>query len=100
MKRDGLLNQTYNLGTHGKKNTRSGGKYLPFRFKSLKYNNSDFPYFTRQWNMLSKEHNCLNLPDFETKMQKLSKPPKYKHLGRGNKYAFSLLTRHYILQIV
>ena len=77
----------------GSKNTRSGGKYLPFRFKSLKYNNSFFPYFTRHWNMLSKEQKCLNLPDFKTELKKLYKPPKYKHLGRGNKYACSLLTQ-------
>ena len=77
----------------GSKNTRSGGKYLPFIFESPKYNNSYFPYFTRQWKILSKKQKCLNLPDFKTEMKQLSKPPKYKHLGRGNKYACSLLTQ-------
>ena len=77
----------------GSTNTRSGGKYIPFKYKSLSYNNSFFPHFTKQWNLLSKKQKCLSLSDFKNEIKEILKPPKYKHLGRGNKYACSLLTQ-------
>ena len=40
----------------GSTNTRSGGKYIPFKYTSLLYNTSSFfPYFTKQWKLLSKQ---------------------------------------------
>ena len=72
---------------------RSGGIYIPFMYKSIKYNNSYFPFFTKQWNALTKEQKLLNLHDFKQEMKKQIKPPRYKHLGRGNKYACKLLTQ-------
>ena len=32
----------------GSSSRRSGGIYIPFKYKSIKYNNSYFPFFTKQ----------------------------------------------------
>ena len=77
----------------GSSSRRSGGIYIPFKYKSIKFNNSFFPYFTKLWNALGKKQKSLNLQDFKQEMKKHIKPPRYKHLGRGNKYACKLLTQ-------
>ena len=35
----------------------------------------------------------MNLTDFKMDIKNTIKPPKYKHLSRGNKYAYSFLTQ-------
>jgi hypothetical protein len=77
----------------GSSSRRSGGIYIPFKYKSIKFNNSFFPYFTKIWNALGKKQKSLNLQDFKQEMKQHIKPPRYKHLGRGNKYACKLLTQ-------
>ena len=82
--------QPWDTGSYSR---RSGGSYIPFKYKSIKYNNSYFPYFTKQWNALTKKQKSLNLTDFKEEIKKETKPPKHKHLRRGNKYACKLLTQ-------
>ena len=47
----------------GSNSRRSGGSYIPFKYKTIKYNNSQFPYLIKQWNALTKKQESLNLPD-------------------------------------
>ena len=74
-------------------NFRGKGSYQPFPYKNVKYKNSFFPYFTKQWNDLDSKTKGLNLEEFKKYQKVTAKPKKYKHFQRGPKFDCSLLTR-------
>jgi hypothetical protein len=74
-------------------NSRGNTKYTQFKFKSVKFDNSFYPFYSKLWNTLPLETRKLNVDDFKINIKNQIKPPKYKHLARGNKYACSLQTR-------
>ena len=75
-----------------KRNLRSNGGYIPFKWCGSKFDKSFFPYQTRHWNSLNRNIKSLNLEDFKT-FTKTLKPKRYKHFQKGNKTTNSLLTR-------
>lgn len=73
--------------------TRSKGGYIPFKFKSNKFNDSFFPHTVKMWNALPSNIQSKSIEDFKLCIKKEFKPPRYKHFARGSKLGNTLLTR-------
>ena len=74
-------------------NTRSSGNYKPFKYKTVKFSKTFFPYFTNKWNSLHKDMKTLNITDFKLDLKNKIKPHKYKHFSRGYKQSCTILTQ-------
>ena len=72
---------------------RSIGGYIPYDNIGSKFRQSFFPHYSGLWNSLPKNVQSSNLLDFKIFTKKEFKPPKYKHIYKGNKLSNSLLTR-------
>ena len=74
--------------------TRSNGGFIPFQYTSTSFNNSFFPYHTKLWNSIPKEHRTSgDMTVFKNSLKTLYKPPKYKHYSIGSKLGNSLVTQ-------
>ena len=74
-------------------NTRSSGDYRPFKYKTVKFSKTYFPYFTNKWNTLHKSQKSLDMTDFKNDLKTKLRPDKHKHYSRGFKINCTLLTR-------
>ena len=74
--------------------TRSNGGFIPFHYTSTSFNNSFFPYHTKLWNSIPKEHRTTgDMTVFKDSLKTLYKPTKYKHHSIGSKLGNSLVTQ-------
>ena len=73
--------------------TRSNGGFIPFHYTSTTFNNSFFPYHTKLWNSIPKEHKTGDLPTFKDSIKTLFKPTKHKHYSYGSKLGNSFITQ-------
>ena len=74
-------------------NTRSSGDYHKFKYKTVKYSKTYFPYFTDKWNNLHRKMKIMNMTDFKANFKTQIKPHKYKHFNRGHIHTCTLLTK-------
>lgn len=74
--------------------TRQSGTYKQFRYYSLKYKNSFFPFFSVLWSKLKSSLRCeRDINVFKTSLKETYKPKKQRHYFYGNKLSNSLLCR-------
>ena len=74
--------------------TRSNGGFIPFPYTSMSFNNSFFPYHTKLWNCVPKEHRSTgDMLVFKDSLKTLYKPVKHKHYSVGSKLGNSLVTQ-------
>jgi hypothetical protein len=69
------------------------GRYIQFKFKSIQYSNSFFPFFTKKWNLLPFTARKKPIDKFKEYLNLELKPIKHKPYSKGDKYKCSLLTR-------
>ena len=82
-----------NMQPRDHNNTRSSGDYKLFKYKSVKFSKTFFPYFTSKWNNLHKDNKNQTITDFKNNLKSKLRPKKYKHYSRGYKQNCTLLTR-------
>ena len=75
-------------------NTRSGNGYCLFPAANLKFTQSFFPHFTKEWkNLPSYLKNERDICVFKQKLKEVIKPKKYFHFKYGSKRGNTLLTQ-------
>ena len=75
-------------------NLRGDGNYEKGKFKSQKYSNSFFPYFSQLWSKLDKSLKGEGDQDiFKAKLKQILKPKKQPHYKIGNKHINTLHCR-------
>ena len=74
-------------------NTRSGNGYCLFPAANLKFTQSFFPHFTKEWkNLPSYLKNKRDICVFKQKLKEVIKPKKYFNFKYGSKIGNTYLT--------
>ena len=75
-------------------NTRSGNGYCLFPAANLKFTQSFFPHFTKEWkNLPNYLKNERDIFVFKQKLKEIIQPKKYFHFKFGSKRGNTLLTQ-------